>query len=318
VTGWPGPRIPEERIAARSNGDSRRAPGERASAVWRASAVDFASTQAAGQVFRAASPVFRALGFRDAQLIRVAPLAVHLGAIVYRADREIERHQAAGGADAIDDRWSGEILELLETLGIGGAPVLAAVEPLRELVTLETALVRGRATSREDLLRMIALRPLDVELATAVLAEIAGTPASDDLRVPLHGLFVLRDALDDLRSLEEDAGAGSFNCYRVAERLWGTAPARELLDEVVRDADGRISGWIRSASDDAVRGLSVAVAEPVDDAAAADAWRRAAADPEGVRTGLLAHFERGAERGFAAVWDEVDALAPTTAGGAGA
>lgn len=299
------PRVPDERIAAHTNGDARRPPDTEAARVWRASASDFATTQAAAQVFRGCASMFRAFGLSDAQLLRIAPLVTHLGAVVYRADAEIERQQRAG-SDRIVDVWSDELLSLLGTVGIGGDRVRRTVAPLPELIDLETAFVRRREVSVERLVRMIELRPFDLELATAVVAEVVGTRTADALCVPLHELYVLRDVLDDVRSLEEDERAGTFNCFLAAERLVGGDGARELLDGIVRDVDGRIVEWIAAATDASVVALSVAMAEPADDAAALAAWNLAAADPSVTRSALVEHLERGAARGFGAVWESAE------------
>ncbi|NQX28877.1 hypothetical protein HQQ81_16125 [Microbacteriaceae bacterium VKM Ac-2854] len=296
------PAIADERIARCTNHDARRAPSAEVAILWRGSRGDFGTTQAAAQVCRAMTPILRALGFRDVQLLRILPLLTHIGGIVYRADERIERRQRDAPGSEVVDVWGPEILALLGSLGIRGARVRRAVAPLRELAELETALVSGRARSAAELDRMIELRPFDLVLHAAVAAEIAGSAAAEDLQLPLRELFVLRDVVDDLGSLAEDEAGGTFNCYLVAERLWGTDTARDHLDARVRIANGRVSDWVSHASDSSMLAFAVAVAEPTDDTAADAAYAGAQASPEETRGELLRHFARGAERGFAEQW----------------
>lgn len=295
------PQVADELIAARTNGDSRRPRDPEIARVWRDSSSDFTSTQAAAQVFRAISPLLRAFGLSDVQLLRLAPFLTQVGAIIYRADSDIERQQAQG-TRKITDMWSNELLEFLHTMSIDGHRVREVVAPLPELIDLETAFVQRKTMSRIQLLRMVELRPLDLALTTAVVAEIVDTEDADLLFEPLHRLYVVRDVLDDVLSLEEDEHEGTFNCFLEAERLAGTRGAREMLDQVVYETDRRISHWIRTAPDVSLCGFSVAVAEPADDAAAARAWKSAIADPSGARSVLIEHFERSAQRGFEVIW----------------
>lgn len=301
------PEVTDRRLARHTNHDARRPPDTASAQAWSASVVDFAVVQASGQIFRALSPMLRALGFRDRQLLRIAPLLTHLGAVVYRADREIEARQLAAGGEAIEDVWTAEILAILDSFDLATDDVRAAISTLPELVALETALLHGSITGRDPLLRMIELRPYDLVLTTLVAARISGRPEAAELVSPLRELFVLRDLLDDVRSTHEDARAGTFNALNVAQRTAGVAAARTLLDEVVRVRDGRIVAWLQGAPDSAVRAFAVALAEPVDDKAAESAWAAAALDTAGARTAMIDHFALQAARGFKAQWAALDA-----------
>ncbi|MDX3069604.1 hypothetical protein PV518_47085, partial [Streptomyces sp. ND04-05B] len=193
--------------------------------VWLDLRTSLAADVKGAKVYRSLAPVFRALGYDDADRVLVSPLFNHLWAVVYEADWAYEAHQLSGG-EKPGLWWLEHFRSVLGAMELLDETIDARLDDMHAYIELETHLLGADTFDRDDLVRAVRLRCSDIKAFTGVAAALTGRPWARELCGLIGPMMAFIDLEDDLRSTQEDAAEGSFNTYNLAVRRWGRTEGR--------------------------------------------------------------------------------------------
>lgn len=280
--------------------------------AWQEPHTSLAAGIKGAKVYRSLAPVFRALGYDDADRVLVAPLFTHLWAVVYEADWAYEAHQLAGGKQP-GRQWLEHFGSVLEGLELRDRHVDDRLTDLADYFELETRLLESADTFEADELTCaVRLRCSDLKAFLAVAATLTGRPWARELSTVIAPLMSFIDLEDDLRSTGEDAAEGSFNTYNLAVRRWGEKAGRRWLDAIGTTLLYETAGALTRVSPRTRQAMWVVLGRPASDTAARRLRLESARPPQMLLSGLRRTLLTGTPRPFAPHWQFLD----TTGGNA--
>ncbi|WP_432124220.1 hypothetical protein [Streptomyces sp. C10-9-1] len=305
--GLPAPaRVPA--LAHVVHGTSEDATGP----AWLTPRTSLAADIKGAKVYRSLAPVFRALGYDDADRALVSPLFHHLWAVVYEADWAYEAHQLAD-AERPDPWWSAHFRTVLGTLGLLDATVEGHLVRLEEYFALETRLLAtADSFDEEDLARAVRLRCSDIRAFVTVAAALTDRPWAHELGALTGPLMAFVDLEDDLGSIREDAAAGTFNTYGLAVRRWGEADGRRWLDRTGSGLLHETAAALSRVSPRTLRAARVLLGRPASDTAARRLKLAAHLPRRTLLGGLHSRLLHGTPTPFEPYWRLLDTPGDTT------
>ncbi|MEU1554223.1 hypothetical protein AB0G86_19805 [Streptomyces scabiei] len=273
--------------------------------VWLDPRTSLAADVKGAKVYRSLAPVFRALGYDDADRVLVSPLFNHLWAVVYEADWAYEAHQLSGG-EKPGLWWLEHFRSVLGAMELLDETIDARLDDMHAYIELETHLLGADTFDRDDLVRAVRLRCSDIKAFTGVAAALTGRPWARELCGLIGPMMAFIDLEDDLRSTQEDAAEGSFNTYNLAVRRWGRTEGRRWLDEVGSGLLHETAARLSRVSPRALQAMWVVLGRPGTDTAARR-LRVAASRPRSLLlSGLRRKLLEGTPRPFEPHWRSLD------------
>lgn len=270
--------------------------------------------EAGRKITSALTPMLHSVGMSDSGKAEILPFLVHLEAIIYSADGQLERHQANPLGEDFDFEW----VEHLRQLCLGKNWPMGNVAPLlrriREYCLLETeAVTNPDSIGPSELHQLVDLRCVDLDLLTFIASERVSAPWRVDLREMLKDVFALKDIEDDLKTTERDRQRGTFNCYNLASRLWGSSTARAFLDSELESRNERLTTKLRAIGIECVTDFAVFAGE-AKSAAEAASIRIASRENKDTRKELIERIDRGSIAGYSYYWKIFDDIGEQAGG----